>query len=75
MTIGANVYQVEALYGRHRQLMTNTAPTNAYRGAGRPEAVYIVERLVDAAAATLGTRSAGAAPPQRHPPHPDAVRT
>jgi carbon-monoxide dehydrogenase large subunit len=55
MTIGANVYQVEALYGRHRQLMTNTAPTNAYRGAGRPEAVYIVERLVDAAAAMLGT--------------------
>ncbi len=54
MTIGANVYQVEALYGRHRQLMTNTAPTNAYRGAGRPEAVYIVERLVDAAAAMLG---------------------
>jgi carbon-monoxide dehydrogenase large subunit len=33
--------------------MTNTAPTNAYRGAGRPEAVYIVERLVDAAAAVL----------------------
>ena len=55
MTIGASVYQVEALYGRHRQLMTNTAPTNAYRGAGRPEAVYIVERLVDAAAAMLGT--------------------
>jgi len=54
MTIGAGVYQVEALYGRHRQLMTNTAPTNAYRGAGRPDAVYVVERLVDAAAAMLG---------------------
>ena len=27
--------------------MTNTSPTNAYRGAGRPEANYIVERLVD----------------------------
>ena len=67
MTIGADVYQVEALYGRHRQVMTNTAPTNAYRGAGRPEAVYIVERLVDAAAAMLDTRSARAAPPQRHP--------
>jgi carbon-monoxide dehydrogenase large subunit len=53
MTIGAGVYQVEGLYGRHRQLMTNTAPTNAYRGAGRPEAVLIVERLVDAAAAVL----------------------
>src|SRR5262249_13667308 len=39
--------------GRHRQVMTNTAPTNAYRGAGRPEANYIVERLVDEAAAVL----------------------
>jgi len=54
MLIGAGVYQVPAVYGRHRQVMTNTAPTNAYRGAGRPEAVYIVERLVDAAAAALG---------------------
>jgi aerobic carbon-monoxide dehydrogenase large subunit len=53
LTIGAGVYQVEAIYGRHRQLMTNTAPTNAYRGAGRPEAIYIVERLVDAAADVL----------------------
>ncbi len=53
MTIGAGVYHVEGLYGRHRQVMTNTAPTNAYRGAGRPEAVYIVERLVDAAATVL----------------------
>jgi aerobic carbon-monoxide dehydrogenase large subunit len=51
--IGAGVYQVEALYGRHRQVITNTSPTNAYRGAGRPEANYIVERLVDEAAAKL----------------------
>jgi aerobic carbon-monoxide dehydrogenase large subunit len=53
-TIGANVYRVEALYARHRCVMTNTAPTNAYRGAGRPEAVLIVERLVDEAANLLG---------------------
>lgn len=51
--IGAGVYHVEAIYGRHRQVITNTAPTNAYRGAGRPEANYIVERLVDEAAAKL----------------------
>ena len=51
--IGAGAYQVEAIYGRHYQVMTNTAPTNAYRGAGRPEANYIVERLVDEAAAKL----------------------
>jgi len=51
--IGAGVYHVEALYGRHRQVITNTSPTNAYRGAGRPEANYIVERLVDEVAAKL----------------------
>ena len=31
-------------------VLTNTAPTGAYRGAGRPEAIYIIERLMDAAA-------------------------
>jgi carbon-monoxide dehydrogenase large subunit len=54
LTIGAGAYQVEALHGRHRLFITNTAPTNAYRGAGRPEAVYVVERLLDAAANALG---------------------
>jgi carbon-monoxide dehydrogenase large subunit len=53
MAVGAGVYHVEAMYGRHRQVMTNTAPTNAYRGAGRPEANFIIERLVDAAAVKL----------------------
>ncbi|MDP2410028.1 MAG: xanthine dehydrogenase family protein molybdopterin-binding subunit [Pseudolabrys sp.] len=52
--IGAGAYRVEAMYGRHLQVITNTAPTNAYRGAGRPEANYIVERLVDEAAVQLG---------------------
>ncbi len=52
--IGAGVYDIGAVYGRHKQVITNTAPTNAYRGAGRPEANYIVERLVDEAAAKLG---------------------
>ncbi|HVZ52842.1 MAG TPA: xanthine dehydrogenase family protein molybdopterin-binding subunit [Pseudolabrys sp.] len=51
--IGAGVYSLEAVYGRHRQVITNTSPTNAYRGAGRPEANYIVERLVDEVAAKL----------------------
>ncbi len=73
MTIGAGVYQVEGLYGRHRQLMTNTAPTNAYRGAGRPEAVLIVERLVDQAAAVLDRRSVRDPPPQRSAARADAV--
>jgi len=51
--VGAGPYQVEALYGRHRQVITNTSPCNAYRGAGRPEANLIVERLVDELAAKL----------------------
>src|ERR1700738_1484906 len=54
LTIGAGAYQVEALYGRHRLVITNTSPTNAYRGAGRPEAVYVVERLLDAGGVLLG---------------------
>ena len=35
-------------------VLTNTAPTAAYRGAGRPEAIYLIERLFDAAANKLG---------------------
>lgn len=53
MAVGAGAYQVEALYSYHRQVITNTAPTNAYRGAGRPEANLIVERLADEVAAKL----------------------
>ena len=38
-------------------VLTNTAPVGAYRGAGRPEAIYIIERLMDAArAARSSTR-------------------
>ena len=34
-------------------VFTNTVPVDAYRGAGRPEAAYLIERLVDAAAREL----------------------
>jgi len=54
MSMSSGVYEVEAFYARHRQVMTNTAPTSAFRGAGRPEAALIIERLVDEAAAALG---------------------
>jgi carbon-monoxide dehydrogenase large subunit len=53
-TIGAGPYRVDALYSRHLQIVTNTTPTEAFRGAGRPEAAYVVERLVDEAAVQLG---------------------
>ncbi|MCZ7563308.1 MAG: xanthine dehydrogenase family protein molybdopterin-binding subunit [Burkholderiales bacterium] len=49
-----NIYRIPAAYGLHRLTLTNTTPTTAYRGAARPNVVYIVERLVDEAARELG---------------------
>ena len=49
-THAINVYRIPALYGRHRLALTNTTPTTAYRGAGRPNVSYLVERLVEEAA-------------------------
>jgi aerobic carbon-monoxide dehydrogenase large subunit len=49
-----NVYRIPALYGRHRLALTNTTSTTAYRGAGRPNVSYLVERLVDEAARETG---------------------
>src|SRR5260370_4955633 len=48
------LYDLQALHCRVRTVFTNTVPVDAYRGAGRPEAAYVVERLVDAAARKLG---------------------
>ncbi len=48
------VYRIPALYASFRVPLTNTTPVSAYRGAGRPDAAYAVERLVDAAAFELG---------------------
>ncbi|KFI32471.1 carbon monoxide dehydrogenase [Haematobacter missouriensis] len=47
-------YDLEAVHVRVRGVFTNTLPTDSYRGAGRPEVIYAVERLVDAAARELG---------------------
>lgn len=48
------VYALGAAHARIKLITTNTAPTDAYRGAGRPEAAYLIERLVDAAARDTG---------------------
>lgn len=48
------LYDFQAFYCRVRTVFTNTVPVDAYRGAGRPEAAYVVERLVDASARKLG---------------------
>ncbi|HYL90922.1 MAG TPA: xanthine dehydrogenase family protein molybdopterin-binding subunit [Burkholderiales bacterium] len=53
-THSINVYRIPALYGRHRLALTNTTPITAYRGAGRPNVSYLVERLVDEAAREMG---------------------
>lgn len=47
------VYDIPALYGYWRVVLTNTAPVAAYRGAGRPDIAYIIERLVSQAAVDL----------------------
>ena len=51
--MATGVYDIPAAYVRLRGVYTNTVPVDAYRGAGRPEASYLVERLVDAAAREL----------------------
>ena len=43
-------YNIPAIYAEVDAVYTNTAPVDAYRGAGRPEATFVVERLVEVAA-------------------------
>jgi aerobic carbon-monoxide dehydrogenase large subunit len=50
LKLASTVYDIPALSVASRFVLTNTAPTIPYRGAGRPEAVYIIERLIDQAA-------------------------
>jgi aerobic carbon-monoxide dehydrogenase large subunit len=52
-----SLYNVTAIHGRHRLVFTNTTPTTAYRGAGRPNVAYLWERLVEAAATVTGIDS------------------
>lgn len=47
-------YRIPAIHAEVKALFTNTVPTDAYRGAGRPEACYVLERLVEEASARLG---------------------
>jgi carbon-monoxide dehydrogenase large subunit len=48
------VYDIPLVAFRTRGVFTNTTPVDAYRGAGKPEANYLIERLIDIAAAQLG---------------------
>jgi carbon-monoxide dehydrogenase large subunit len=52
--MATGVYDIPAAHVRLRAAYTNTVPVDAYRGAGRPEAAYLIERAVDNTARELG---------------------
>ncbi len=61
-TTGSNkvltgVYAIPATHMQVKGVFTNTAPVEAYRGAGRPESIYVIERMVERAARVLGLDS------------------
>ena len=53
----AGQYRTPAVYGEVKTVFTNTAPVDAYRGAGRPEATFVIERLVEKTAREMGIDS------------------
>ena len=53
-TLLAGTYTTPAIYVETKAVFTHTVPVNAYRGAGRPEATFLLERIVDVAADELG---------------------
>jgi aerobic carbon-monoxide dehydrogenase large subunit len=55
-TMATGPYHVGAFHVRCQGVYTHTVPVDAYRGAGRPEAAYVLERLVDTAARQIGLR-------------------
>lgn len=61
-TMTPGCYSIPAVHVNFRGVLTHTTPVDAYRGAGRPEAAYLIERLVDAIARETGKT-------------PDAVRS
>src|SRR6201993_1900966 len=58
VTLLSGQYVIPAIYGNVIAVYTNTTPVDAYRGAGRPEASYLVERMIETAARQLKVDSA-----------------
>ena len=52
--VATSIYDIRTIDIRIQGVLTHTAPTGPYRGAGRPEAIYMIERLMDAAARQSG---------------------
>ena len=65
-------FDPQAYWFEFTGVVTNTTPTDAYRGAGRPEATYVIERLVDSFARRIGKDPADVRRMNLHPPHDDA---
>jgi carbon-monoxide dehydrogenase large subunit len=57
-TLLSGQYNIPAIHANVKAVYTNTAPVDAYRGAGRPEATYLVERTMETAARELGVSPA-----------------
>jgi aerobic carbon-monoxide dehydrogenase large subunit len=57
-TLLSGQYDIPSIYCEVDAVYTNTAPVDAYRGAGRPEATFVVERLVEVAARQMGIEPA-----------------
>jgi aerobic carbon-monoxide dehydrogenase large subunit len=58
ITMMTGAYDVRTVYAHCNAVFTNTVPTDAYRGAGRPEAAFLIERLMDEAARVAGLSTA-----------------
>lgn len=72
VSYGTGAYRIPAHQAEVLTVFTNTAPTGPYRGAGRPEAAFLIERLMDKAARRLGLdpteiRLRNAVPPEAFP--------
>ncbi len=50
----SSIYRVPAAHFRARATLSNTSPTRPYRSAGRPEVIFVMERLIDLAARECG---------------------
>jgi carbon-monoxide dehydrogenase large subunit len=66
-------YAPDAYWFEFKGVLTNKTPTDAYRGAGRPEATYVVERIVDAFARRIGKDPAEVRRINLHPPFSEAT--
>ena len=60
----SSIYRMPAAHFRARATLTNTSPTRPYRSAGRPEVIFVMERLIDLAARDCGYDRVSHPPPQ-----------